>query len=116
MEIGKRGEKRTKELGFRTTQRSKDILIADFKNLFDEEEIIINGKDILHEMSVFVEEEPDPRLNKKHLSTGAQGKEHDDRIMAAMLAVQGFKEMPLAVKSKARREVHYQPADKLTGY
>lgn len=116
MEIGKRGEKRTKELGFRTTQRSKDILIADFKNLFDEEEIIINSKESLHEMSVFVEEEPDPKLNKRHLSTGAQGSEHDDRVIAMMLSVQGFKEMPLSIKSKARRETHYQPANSITGY
>ena len=115
-EQGKRTDKRTRELGFRTTQRSKDILIADFKNLFDEEEVILNSKELLHEMSVFVEEEPDPKKNKRHLSTGAQGKEHDDRIIAAMLAIQGFNEMPLAIKSKARRENHYAPCNPITGY
>jgi len=115
-EIGKRGEKRTRELGFRTTQRSKDLLIADFKNLFEEEEIIINSKELLHELSVFVEEEPDPKKNKRHLKTGAQGKEHDDRVIAAMLSIQGLKDVPLKISKKVKQEQRYEPANPITGY
>lgn len=115
--VGMRGEAPTNELGFRTTQKTKGILIGTFKKLFEEEELIINGRELLREMSTYVEEEPDKDKPRKVLSTGAASKkDKDDRVIAACLAVVGLQGIPVAITQKTRREPSYKPANPLTGY
>ena len=80
-----RTNKETNQMGFRTTGRTKPILIDEFNKLFRESELRINGKELLTEMSTYAEDD-----NGK---MGAMHNCHDDRIMAACLAVQGLKQI-----------------------
>jgi len=109
---GVRGEKPTREFGFRTTGKTKGMLIADFKKLFEADELIINGRELLQEMKTYVEEAPDESGNKRVLKVMAEGNKNDDRIMAAMLAIQGLKVVPaIIVKdyvSKTKKNPNYK--------
>jgi len=96
-EIDKRYNRTTKQMGFRTTGKSKPILLGDFNKLFREEELILNSKELLGEMSSYVEEEggkthPVKKSKTKIQKTNVYDSSYfDDRIIASCLAVQGLK-------------------------
>lgn len=98
-QLDQRTNRETNKLGFMTTGRTKPILIDEFNKLFRERELIINGKELLSEMSTYVEDD-DGKM-------GASHNNYDDRIMAACLAMQGLKQvyiienMPI-IKDKPR--------------
>lgn len=76
----RRNVKRT--AGFTTTNKSKTTMIGDFQESFDLGEICINSKELLKEMKAFVSTDG---------SMGAIAGMHDDRVMAAGLAIHGIK-------------------------
>ena len=72
-------------LGWNTDAISKNIMITDLKEQFELDMIIVNDKDTLEQMQIFVE--------KVGGGTGNSGgsRNHDDSVIALALAVQGIK-------------------------
>jgi hypothetical protein len=110
-EINKRTNKTTRELGFRTTSRTKPILIGEFNKLFEDDELIINDKETLTEMSHFVEED----TTKDYKKMKAEGKYHDDSVIATALSLQGLKEVYLNIESEQKSR-EYKYSDPFTRY
>lgn len=73
------------ELGWLTTEASKSILISDLKESFERGLILINDKDTLQQMQMFVEDKSGKMGNKKGSSN------HDDLVISLGLAVQAMK-------------------------
>lgn len=72
------------QLGFNTTQVSKNIMVTDLKEQFELEMILINCSETLNQMMLFVEK--DGKTGNK------RGNEnHDDLVIAIGLAIQGMK-------------------------
>lgn len=76
--------KRKMQLGWSTTASNKAILLSDFKEAFELDEILINDRDTLEEMQIFVE------TNGKMGNVKGNGN-HDDLVIASALAVQSKK-------------------------
>lgn len=77
-----RSGKMTKKFGFNTNPKTKPILINDFVELFDNDDIRIKSLALLNEMKTY--EYADGKMN------AVSGK-HDDTVIAAALAIQGVK-------------------------
>lgn len=71
-------------LGWLTTETSKSIMISDFKESFEKKLILVNDKDTLQQMTLFVEQNG-KMGNKK----GANN--HDDMVISHSLSVQAKK-------------------------
>jgi len=110
-EFNKHTNKTTREYGFRTTSRTKPILIGDFNKLFEDEDLILNGKELLTEMSHFVEEDS----TKEYKKMKAEGKYNDDRVISAALSLQGLKEVYLNIESEQKPR-EYKYSDPFTRY
>lgn len=74
--------KAVKKIGWVTTNKSKPLLINDFIEWWENDDIIINSTALLSEMKVY--QYTDGRMN-------AQNGYHDDTVIASSLAVQGIK-------------------------
>ncbi|MFA5376194.1 MAG: hypothetical protein WC455_10665 [Dehalococcoidia bacterium] len=72
----------TSRMGFITNEQTRGMLINDFRKCARDMSIIIRSKDILNEMMTFVWK----ANGKGEAASGC----HDDSVMSAMLAVQGF--------------------------
>jgi hypothetical protein len=81
--IDKISNKVRDQMGWRTTSTSRDLMIDDFKELFEEGEIGLNDSGIVGQMMTFVRKENGKREHE-------DGK-HDDLLFALMLCVQGLK-------------------------
>ncbi|MGE8079246.1 DNA packaging protein [Peribacillus loiseleuriae] len=77
------GKKRL-QLGWMTTNTTKEILITDFKEQFEKGLININSKETLEQMQIFIE-------NKGKMGNKRGNEKHDDLVIASALAVQGIK-------------------------
>jgi hypothetical protein len=76
--------KETKEyLGWRTTKVSRDLMIDDFTEIFDEGLVTLNDSEVIGQMMTFVRKDNGRREHE-------DGK-HDDLLFALFLAVQGLK-------------------------
>lgn len=80
-----RGKKKL-QLGYMTTEKTKAIMISDFKEQFEKNFINIECKTTLQQMQMFVEN--NGKLGNKR---GNTEKNHDDLVIAAALAIQGMK-------------------------
>ena len=88
---------RTRKLGWRTTQLTKPMIVTDFKQGLREEEIGLSCESTVNQMLTFVRTE-----EKGKYGMGAENGEDvpkekrskDDRLISAMLAWQGMKELP----------------------
>lgn len=78
-----RGRKKTK-VGFETSSKSKGLIINNLREMFDTEQIVINSREILEEMKVFV-------VNDKG-NMGAMSGYHDDLVMACAMALEGLRQ------------------------
>jgi hypothetical protein len=106
-EFDKRDNKATRQMGFRTTGKSKPILIDDFNKLFRENELIINGRELLTEMSTY-EEDENGGMNAMHNC-------NDDRVIAACLSIHGLKEIVI-IENIPIRYGKYRSSNPITGY
>jgi hypothetical protein len=98
-QLDQRTSRETNQLGFRTTGRTKPILIDEFNKLFRENELKINGKELLTEMSTYAEDD-DGKMGAMHNC-------FDDRIMAACLSVMGLKQIYIIEKMPIRTGKHF---------
>lgn len=71
-----------KKVGYVTNPKSKSILINDYIELFEKNQIVINSKDLLNEMKMF--QSIDGKM-------GAMTGYHDDLCMAFGMAIVGIK-------------------------
>lgn len=71
-----------KKVGFVTNQKSKSIMIQDFIELFETNQIVINSKDLLNEMKMFQFND-----GKMEATIGF----HDDLVMSFAMAIVGIK-------------------------
>ena len=71
-----------KKIGFNTNPKTKPILINDFVELFDNDDIHIKSLALLNEMKTY--EYADGKMN------AIVGK-HDDTVIATALAIQGVR-------------------------
>lgn len=78
--------KKKLQLGFTTSEKTKAIMISDFKEQFEKGFINIECKTTLQQMQMYVE--TNGRMGNKR---GNSELHHDDNVMASALAVQGMK-------------------------
>lgn len=81
VEYDARGMKK-KKVGFITNPKTKPLLVNDFVELFETNQLVINSKDLLTEMKVF---------QFKDGKMGAIIGRHDDLVMAMGFAIVGMK-------------------------
>lgn len=74
--------KMVKKIGWKTTLKTKPLLINDFAEWFHNNDIFIRSADTLNEMKTYVYDGS---------STNAESGKHDDTVIASALAVQGIK-------------------------
>lgn len=74
--------KTVKKIGWVTTNKSKPLLINDFIEWWENDDIVINSTNLLNEMKVY--QYTDGKMN-------AQNGSHDDCVIASALAIQGIK-------------------------
>lgn len=98
--LSKRGKVRTKELGFWTDERSKEVMFAEMRRMIQGKELIIHSDALLKEFGQYV------RINGKieHVLNAsapddAKGKAHGDRVIALGVAIQAMKDRPLMSQS-----------------
>lgn len=77
--------KKQLQLGYQTTQVTKNIMITDLKEQFELEMILINCDKTLKEMQIFIE--TDGKTGNKKGND-----KHDDCVIATALAIQGIKQ------------------------
>ncbi|MBU5311057.1 hypothetical protein KQI38_03390 [Tissierella carlieri] len=70
-----------KKVGYVTNSKTKPLMINKFRELFEENQIVINSKTLLEEMKVFKIEGD---------KMGAISGMHDDCVMAASMCLMGF--------------------------
>lgn len=80
-----RGKKKM-ELGFTTTEKTKAIMISDFKEQFEKGLINIECKQTLQQMQMFVE--TNGKMGNKR---GNSDLHHDDSVISSALAIQAMK-------------------------
>lgn len=93
--VDKRTRETTSAMGWRTTGVTKPRLVNDLEEATREEYIKINSVECLKEMRTFVRSE-EPGTH----GFGAEGNNHDDRVIALGLAYQGIKFMPKMKKAE----------------
>lgn len=81
-------------LGWRTTGTTKPILVHDLEEAVREIYIVVNSEAALKEMRTFVKTDDSGKQGY-----GAEGSNHDDRVIALGLAYQGAKQMPKKAKA-----------------
>jgi hypothetical protein len=77
--------KKKPQLGFTTTAQSKSVLISDYKEQFEKGLILIECKETLQQMQLFIENTNGSMGNKKG------EKNHDDLVISSALSVQARK-------------------------
>lgn len=82
-------QQKTKSLGWRTTAMSKRKLVEDLEEAVRTEDIAVTSQASLKELQTFVRTDDTGKQGY-----GAEGSNHDDRVIALGLAVQGIRESP----------------------
>lgn len=110
--LSKRGKVRTKELGFWTDERSKEVMFADMRRMIQGKELIIHSDLLLREFGQYV------RINGKiehvlnaNAPDDAKGKAHGDRVIALGVALQAIKDRPLGSRDLEDALHEAQPRD-----
>lgn len=93
----KKGRKKTKEMGWWTDERSKELMFGDFSRLVRSGEFKVRSRDCVRESGEYV------RVNGKivHVlsATGeddsSKGQSHGDRVIAIAVCLQGVKDRPI---------------------
>lgn len=94
--VGEIAEHQTQELGWVTDTKTKDLLISEARELIRTKSVILNDKDTIRELMAYIYIE---QGTKGRWLAGAESGEHDDRVMALMIALQMYARVPLASSS-----------------
>lgn len=98
--IDKMTLKKTKSLGWRTTAMTKKKLVEELEEAVRTQDVEVCSEESKKEMMTFVRTD----VSGTH-GYGAEGTNHDDRVIAFGLAVQGMKESPRMKKQETGEEV-----------
>jgi hypothetical protein len=79
----------TRRLGWKTTKVTKPLMVDEFKEALREEDIGMSSAAIVGQMLTFVHTDEAGRQGM-----GAETGQKDDRLVSAMLALQGLKDLP----------------------
>lgn len=79
----------TRKLGWKTTAVTKPLMVDEFVRALREEEVGLSNAATVSQMLTFVHTDE----SNRH-SMGAESGQRDDRLISAMLALQGFKDLP----------------------
>ena len=79
----------TRKLGWKTTSVTKPLMVDEFVRALREEEVGLSCAATVSQMLTFVHTDEANRH-----SMGAESGQRDDRLISAMLALQGFKDLP----------------------
>ena len=79
----------TRRLGWKTTKVTKPLMVDEFKEALREEDIGMSSAAIVGQMLTFVHTDEAGRQGM-----GAETGQKDDRLISAMLALQGLKDLP----------------------
>lgn len=107
--LDERSKRRTKKLGWRTDKQSKPLMIDNFVELVRECDIFIPNKELLREIMTFVRDEKG--------KMGAIPGTHDDRVIAAGIALFCHQETPIIRCGGPRKAVkRFKHRRARTGY
>lgn len=104
--IDQRSDHRTKRIGWWTDTKTKPLMVGEFAKAVREEAIDISCRELLEEMSTYVLCDDG--------STNAEVGCHDDRVIAAMIALQVRKKH--IISSSDSNLVEFIPSNSSTGY
>jgi len=119
--LWKKGKRRkTKEPGWHTNDKTKEIAFSEFSRSVRTGEIIIRSKDLLFEANQYVR--ADGKITHVAVVSAADdasGEAHGDRIIGACLSIQGIRDRPLMSVSAAAKHDGYRsntPGGRLKEY
>lgn len=95
------GQKPGREPGWKTTSKTKHLMIDTLVADMDEHSIIINGIEVINEMVSYVEVQKD---TSTHIKMGASSGFNDDRVIAIAIANITWDSMPILRKEKKEKE------------
>jgi phage terminase large subunit-like protein len=101
-----RSDVKTKRIGWWTDTKTKPLMVGEFAKAIREDSIEINSRELLEEMGTYVLGDDG--------STNAEVSCHDDRVIAAMIALQVRKKHLHSVSSYLSES--YTPSNSVTGY
>ena len=104
--IDQRSDQRTKRIGWWTDLKTKPLMVGDFAKAFREDSLTINSKYLLEEMATYVLGDDG--------STNAEIGCHDDRVIAAMIALQVRKKHLNSGMNTPQED--FIPANAIAGY
>ena len=104
--VDQRNDERTKRIGWWTDTKTKPIMIADFGKAVREGVLQINSDQLIDEMFTYVIDDQG--------SANAEIGCHDDRVVAAMIALQVRKKFFMPQYSNVSQS--FTPTNSVTGY
>ena len=81
--IDKKTQKQKNEYGWRTQSSNRDLMVDDFIEFFENDNLVINSDVLIQQMKTFVRKENGRREHDEGY--------HDDSLFASFLAIQGIK-------------------------
>lgn len=99
--VSRRGEARTKEPGWWTDDRSKEVMFGDMQKAVITNEIVIRSVETLKEFGKYIRKEGKiHHALVKNAADDSKGASHGDRAIAACVCLQAAKDRPLGDAAK----------------
>lgn len=115
--LWRQGKKKSKEIGWWTDDRSKDLLFSTFHRKVKAGEVIVRSDALLRECGEYVRMGPQSKIEHvKSVSTkdeSSRGKAHGDRVIAFGLAVQLMEDRPVLDRAVVEEKKGPPPPDTL---
>lgn len=102
-------QKRTKQIGFKTTASTKPRLIENLKSALKSGEVITQDKFTIQELGNFVRDERTGKI-------GAKGKSHDDRVISLALAWEQARQIKENLQQTEESQSYRVKYDEMTGF
>jgi hypothetical protein len=97
-----RGRKKTKELGWWTATKTKELMFSDLSQSVRSDELRLRSEMLVKECGQYVRG-PDGEITHTHRAKtedhSARGQAHGDRVIAACVALQAIRDRPLASRA-----------------
>ena len=99
--LWKRGKKKTKEPGWWTDERSKEVLFSEVDRTISQKDITVHSDYLTKEFTQYVRKGRgiEHVLVANTEDESSKGKAHGDRVIAFGVAIQAYRDRPLASKS-----------------